>query len=390
MVDVLHSFVDVNQRFNQLAFDSLYIHDLNMTTIMDISSLYDQTSLIDPKVLSRICEKVLPRIHDQIYKLTVEEYSINQILLASNYPKIYSLSLVNFHEVIFYQYLMDNLILRNLIKQITHLNIDIKETTEHCSEIGSKIFALILSLFDCLYLLDGPLICLSTLIINVSSTFCPLQYINPTVSGMFHKVRQLKMSDAIPFEDNLFKLISQNFPFLEFLYISNDYPQKHNQHSSTSIIFPYLKFLDLKWAHIDYAELFLLKKNMYLSRLSNLFMKYESLITITNNFTNDATQFNFGNFHLHITAPFTSTFIAYHETATQPISKSPSKNESYTKQRYFQRLQKSLVRHRSRSSFYSNSNSPSSSRSRSRSHRQVKSPSRYNCSQRYSSFYQNC
>ncbi|CAF5097887.1 unnamed protein product, partial [Rotaria sp. Silwood1] len=32
----------------------------------------------------------------------------------------------------------------------------------------------------------------------------------------------------------------------------------------------------------------------------------------------------------------------------------------------------------------------SSSRSRSRSHRQVKSPSRYNCSQRYSSFYQNC
>ncbi|CAF4657401.1 unnamed protein product [Rotaria sp. Silwood1] len=486
MVDVLHSFVDVNQRFNQLAFDSLYIHDLNMTTIMDISSLYDQTSLIDPKVLSRICEKILPQIHDQIYKLTVEEYSINQILLASNYPKIYSLSLVNFQEVIFYQYLMDNLILRNLIKQITHLNIDIKETTEHCSEIGSKIFALILSLFDCLYLLDGPLICLSTLIINVSSTFCPLQYINPTVrrsdstyidgiqlydqfliymtqlkkftfsiktmvlfrtvkvelqsnediqrsfigrgyqqvasyvhpnafscdgkchiyslpydfeyffnldnsfqGGMFNKVRQLKMSDAIPFEDNLFKLISQNFPFLEFLYISNDYPQKHNQHSSTSIIFPYLKFLDLKWAHIDYAELFLLKKNMHLSRLSNLFMKYESLITITNNFTNDATQFNFGNFHLHITAPFTSTFIAYHETATQPISKSPSKNESYTKQRYFQRLQKSLVRHRSRSSFYSSSNSPSSSRNRSRSHRQVKSPSRYNCSQRYSSFYQN-
>ncbi|CAF1460322.1 unnamed protein product [Rotaria sp. Silwood1] len=154
MVDVLHSFVDVNQRFNQLAFDSLYIHDLNMTTIMDISSLYDQTSLIDPKVLSRICEKVLPRIHDQIYKLTVEEYSINQILLASNYPKIYSLSLVNFHEVIFYQYLMDNLILRNLIKQITHLNIDIKETTEHCSEIGSKIFALILSLCKKLIVLN--------------------------------------------------------------------------------------------------------------------------------------------------------------------------------------------------------------------------------------------
>jgi hypothetical protein len=35
---------------------------------------------------------------------------------------------------------------------------------------------------DCLYLLDGPLICLSTLIINVSSIFDPLLDIDPTVS----------------------------------------------------------------------------------------------------------------------------------------------------------------------------------------------------------------
>ncbi|CAF4266945.1 unnamed protein product, partial [Rotaria sp. Silwood2] len=71
MIDVFHSFMDVNRRFNRLVFDSFYIHDLNMTTIIDTTSLYDQTSLIDPKVLSRICEKILPRIHDQIYKLTV-------------------------------------------------------------------------------------------------------------------------------------------------------------------------------------------------------------------------------------------------------------------------------------------------------------------------------
>ncbi|CAF4377544.1 unnamed protein product [Rotaria sp. Silwood2] len=45
-------------------------------------------------------------------------------------------------------------------------------------------------------------------------------------------------------------------------------------------------------------------------------------------------------FHLHITAPFTSTstFIAYHQTATQSISTSPSKNEFYIKQRYFERI----------------------------------------------------
>ncbi len=106
MIDVLYSFVDVNQRFNRLVLDSFYIGDVNMTTIMDSTSLYDQTSSIDRKVLSRICEKVLPRIHDQIYKLTVEEYSVKQTLLASNYPKLFALSLINFQEEILDEYLI--------------------------------------------------------------------------------------------------------------------------------------------------------------------------------------------------------------------------------------------------------------------------------------------
>ncbi len=106
MIDVLYSFVDVNQRFNRLVLDSFYVRDVNMTTIMDISSLYDQTSLIDRKVLSRICEKVLPRIDDQIYKLTIEEYSMKETLLASNYPKLFGLSLINFQEEILHEYLI--------------------------------------------------------------------------------------------------------------------------------------------------------------------------------------------------------------------------------------------------------------------------------------------
>jgi hypothetical protein len=105
MVDVFYSLVNVNQRFNRLVFDSLYIHDLNMRTIMNINSLYDQTSLIDPKVLSRICKKILPRIHSHVHKITVEEYSMKQILLASNYPQLYSLSLINFQAETLYEYL---------------------------------------------------------------------------------------------------------------------------------------------------------------------------------------------------------------------------------------------------------------------------------------------
>jgi len=112
--------------------------------------------------------------------------------------------------------------------------------------------------------------------------------------GIFHKVRCLTMSDIDPFEYKLFQLISQAFPFLEFLSISNDRSQKNKQHSSTLIIFPYLTFLDLDCAHYDYAEQLLMEKYAHLPRLVNLCMKYKSLLKITNNFTNDATQFNFG------------------------------------------------------------------------------------------------
>ncbi|CAF0865668.1 unnamed protein product [Adineta ricciae] len=109
-------------------------------------------------------------------------------------------------------------------------------------------------------------------------------------------------------------------------------------------------------------------------------------------------------FHPHPTAPFTSTstFIAHHQTATQPISTTLSENEFYTKQRYFQRMQGSPSRRRSRSSSYSSyssSDSRSSSRSRhdrhrrssrSRSRRRTKkSPSRDNRRQRRSSSYQS-
>lgn len=116
---------------------------------------------------------------------------------------------------------------------------------------------------------------------------------NSFQGGIFHKVRQLKMRDKIPFEHNLFKLISKDFPYLEILYVSNRYPQKDKQNSSILITFPYLKSLNIQMTHVDYAELFLMKKNMYLPRLIKLFISYESLTTITKNFTNDATFFNF-------------------------------------------------------------------------------------------------
>lgn len=115
---------------------------------------------------------------------------------------------------------------------------------------------------------------------------------NSFPGGLFRKVWFLTMSDEHPFEDALFLIISHDMPFLEHLQISNEHPQKDKQHSSTMFLFPHLKHLDLEHAHDDYAELFLLKRNTCLLRLSNLCIEHQSLRRLTNDFNSDSTHLN--------------------------------------------------------------------------------------------------
>lgn len=67
--------------------------------------------------------------------------------------------------------------------------------------------------------------------------------------------------------------------------------KKIKQCPSTPIIFPHLRFLDLKYAHVGYAKQFLLAEKTHPPRLLNLCIQIK---TITCNFTIDAMQFNFG------------------------------------------------------------------------------------------------
>ncbi|CAF3564234.1 unnamed protein product [Rotaria sp. Silwood1] len=76
---------------------------------------------------------------------------------------------------------------------------------------------------------------------------------NSFQGGMFNKVRYLTMTDGRPFEHELFKIISQDFPFLKTLSICNKEPQKNKQHSSTLITFPHLIALNLTQAHMIYV-----------------------------------------------------------------------------------------------------------------------------------------
>ncbi|CAF3724798.1 unnamed protein product [Rotaria sp. Silwood1] len=109
-------------------------------------------------------------------------------------------------------------------------------------------------------------------------------------SDMFDNVQSLIMTDCCPFEHNFFKGISQSFPLLKELHIINEEPQKDKHQSMPLIIFSHLILLNIDTAHADYAEQFLVDKRCYLPCLLNLNISYESLVLVTNNFTNDATR----------------------------------------------------------------------------------------------------
>jgi hypothetical protein len=101
MVDVVYSCMNINERLDQLVFDSLDRHHVDMT----VHSSLDYVSPLDDQVLNKICETILPRIYHQVNKLTLDPQSIERTLLTVNYPNLYSLSLVDFPERTLLRYL---------------------------------------------------------------------------------------------------------------------------------------------------------------------------------------------------------------------------------------------------------------------------------------------
>jgi hypothetical protein len=111
--------------------------------------------------------------------------------------------------------------------------------------------------------------------------------------GKFDKVRMLMMLDRYPFEYKLFKIISEDFPFLQKLVILNFRAQENDQHHSSALItFNHLLKLNLIHVHEDYVTQFLSERNTRLPCLTNLKIRYDTLAGVTNNFTNDETRLN--------------------------------------------------------------------------------------------------
>ncbi|UJR34328.1 hypothetical protein I4U23_021731 [Adineta vaga] len=265
VVDVLYSLVDVNGRFNRLVFNACDLHNLNLVNVKTKSCL-PRFSALKKHVLNRICDTIVPRIHEQVNKLTVEQ---------------------NFQAETLLKYLKVSITVCNV-----NVNISLSSNADIQNSFIGKIYGQVGSYVDTFSM--GPEG--RSHVYSLPYKFHYFLYLdNSFQRGTFDKVIYLNMTDIDPFEYEFFKVISEDFPFLKYLSIENDESQTTEQYSSTLIVFPHLICLNLLKAHVNYAEQFLYDKNTSMPCLLILEITYESLILTTNNFNNDKSRLNCSN-----------------------------------------------------------------------------------------------
>jgi hypothetical protein len=101
-----------------------------------------------------------------------------------------------------------------------------------------------------------------------------------------------------PFEHEFFERIARSFPLLNNITVFNQRKQKRSRqcldHEQVASVVEYshLTELDLRYAHIDYVEQFLINTRIYLPHLNVIRVQYQHLTIVTENFTNNATRLN--------------------------------------------------------------------------------------------------
>ena len=90
-INVLHSLLGVNRKFDRLVQNVNFIRSLDFTAI---SSNEDDCLKIH-SMLKRFCFDIIPRIQHKIQCLTLDSWSMNSVLCIGDYPTLRKLTLVN-------------------------------------------------------------------------------------------------------------------------------------------------------------------------------------------------------------------------------------------------------------------------------------------------------
>jgi len=91
-MDVLYSLLGVNKRLDQMA------RSIDNTKCIDfvIASPNILSYIPSHFKLDRFCDEVLPQIHHNVTKLTLDKFSMTRVLLAGEYPNLIKIVIDNF------------------------------------------------------------------------------------------------------------------------------------------------------------------------------------------------------------------------------------------------------------------------------------------------------
>jgi hypothetical protein len=120
--------------------------------------------------------------------------------------------------------------------------------------------------------------------------------INLFPNELFQCVREVSLFDERPFEYEFFIRITQAFPLLEKLTLTNEIPQKqkliNNDKHLPIIEYPRLIEFNFICVHDDYIEQFLLDTKTFLPNNIHFWGEYKDVKRVTQNFTLDTMRVN--------------------------------------------------------------------------------------------------
>ncbi|CAF2144416.1 unnamed protein product [Rotaria magnacalcarata] len=195
-VEVLYSLFDVNKRLNKISHDTVFTNDLPILMSASDDLIY---SLPD-QILDRFCSYILPKIHEKIEWLHLESRSMERILLATNYPNLYGISLHNIQPKTAINLFTDETsVIATIKNQVLSLTIDI-------STQGLKYSPL-----------DGNAIILN----HIFNMFANLQYLNFGRSSVYDERLFFCIIPSTVFSTNLLELHVCLKSFHDCLYLLN-------------------------------------------------------------------------------------------------------------------------------------------------------------------------
>ncbi|CAF1248296.1 unnamed protein product [Adineta steineri] len=125
---------------------------------------------------------------------------------------------------------------------------------------------------------------------------------------VFNNVIELWIHDIVPFQYEFFLRITQSFPLLQRLFVTDltslSYQRKkspNNIQADQIVKYPHLILLDIKGLNNDCIEQFLNETKTYLPCLTILRVSYEQLQITTEDFTREVTRKNCANVRRLIT-----------------------------------------------------------------------------------------